>query len=935
MAGKGTIMTKDPENIKAILATQFNDFALGTRYDAMNITLGAGIFTLDGDGWKHSRAMLRPQFAREQVGHVTMLEPHVQALISRVKEAHGQSLDLQKLFFQLTIDAGTEFLFGESCESLRANEKAVGDLSSFEKLKQEFPTSFNYAQDMLFRRAALQSLYFIAGGSKFKRSNEVIHAFADYYVQKALHTTDKEVEKISGEGYVFLYELLGQTRDPKLLRDQCLNILLAARDTTAGLLSFTFYELARNPEILNKLRQEIYEAFGDGEDLSLVTFESLKKCEYLKWVLNEALRMYPSVPTNFRVAQKNTTLPRGGGPDGNSSIFVPKGTSVAYSTFAMHREPEFYGEDSEVYRPERWGEPEAKKYGWAYVPFNGGPRICLGQQFALTEASYVTVRLLQTFKNLVAFDMDYPPAKLTHLTMSLANGCNHTKGRAWYGVIAFLFVAYVALNHLKQYIIYRRSGASLPPRTGDYILGFKNVAELIKQQQAGTTPEYFQSKYSTVKGKTFRSYMAGTTGITTKDPENIKALLATQFNDFALGSTRYNAIKVTLGDGIFTLDGNGWKHSRAMLRPQFARDQVGHVASLEPHIQALAKRIRRAKGSSFDLQPLFFELTIDTGTEFLFGESCDSLSADPNAVIDHSSFEKIRQNFSDSFNYSQNMLFNRVVTQGLYFLRDSFKFRRSNLVVHAFTDHYVQLALNSSEEDIDKYSKHGYVFLYELAKQTRDPKVLRDQCLNILLAARDTTAGLLSFTFYELARNPEILNKLRQEIYEAFGDGEDLSLITFESLKKCEYLKWVLNEALRMYPSVPTNFRVAQKNTTLPRGGGPDGMSPIFIPKGASISYTVYATHRDPEYYGKDAETFRPERWGEPEAKKYGWAFVPFNGGPRVCLGQQFALTEASYTTVRLLQLFKHIESFDSQYPPLKMTHLTMSLFYGCNVSMT
>ncbi|SGZ54679.1 CIC11C00000000800 [Sungouiella intermedia] len=503
--------------------------------------------------------------------------------------------------------------------------------------------------------------------------------------------------------------------------------------------------------------------------------------------------------------------------------------------------------------------------------------------------------------------------------------------QSWLHIAAFLVVGYVVLNYLKNYIIFRRSGATRAPYRGDSVLGFKNLADIIKSRKENRLVEYLQDIFQEgTPLKTFNGYVAGSSIFTTKDPENVKALLATQFNDFALG-TRHDAMNVTLGDGIFTLDGNGWRHSRAMLRPQFAREQVGHVTMLEPHVQALFMRVREAHGQQFDLQKLFFELTIDAGTEFLFGESCESLRS-KHAINGYDSFEKLKQDFADSFNYSQTMLAHRVSLQKLFFLADSRKFRVCNKIVHDFTDHYVHKALATSNEDIEKIHSESYVFLYELVKQTRDPKLLRDQCLNILLAARDTTAGLLSFTFYELARNPEILNKLRQEIYEAFGDGEDLSLITFESLKKCEYLKWVLNEALRMYPSVPTNFRVAQKNTTLPHGGGSDGMSPIFIHKGASVTYCPYAMQRDPEYYGEDAEVYRPERWGEPEAKKYGWAYVPFNGGPRICLGQQFALTEASYVTVRLLQTFKNLVAFDMDYPPAKLTHLTMSLANGCNV---
>lgn len=520
--------------------------------------------------------------------------------------------------------------------------------------------------------------------------------------------------------------------------------------------------------------------------------------------------------------------------------------------------------------------------------------------------------------------------KIQHL-LSKAVQVDHVP---WYVLVGAALCLYIFLTQLAFYIGYWRSGVHLPPFKSDGFLGFGLLRQMLIHQKKGRLPDFFQSRFELNNAWTMLARVAGKRLISTKDPENIKAILATQFNDFALG-TRHQSIKVTLGDGIFTLDGAGWKHSRAMLRPQFAREQVGHVQALEPHVQALGARVRNHNGAPFDLQTLFFELTIDSGTEFLFGESCESLRDGLNSAATlHSDLDpEVRKGFASAFNYSQYMLFFRISIQSLYFLGDGTKFRKCNRTVHAFTDFYVEKALSASEDELEKLSRGGYVFLYELVKQTRDPKVLRDQCLNILLAARDTTAGLLSFVFFELARNPEILLRLRTEIDASFPK-DDLSALTFESLKKCEYLKWVLHEALRMYPSVPSNFRVAQNNTTLPRGGGPDGQQPIFVAKGTPISYTVYALHREEQFYGKDSEVFRPERWGEPLAKKYGWAFVPFNGGPRICLGQQFALTEASYVTVRLLQMFDHLESFDTEYPPAKLTHLTMSLFNGCNVAM-
>lgn len=114
--------------------------------------------------------------------------------------------------------------------------------------------------------------------------------------------------------------------------------------------------------------------------------------------------------------------------------------------------------------------------------------------------------------------------------------------------------------------------------------------------------------------------------------------------------------------------------------------------------------------------------------------------------------------------------------------------------------------------------------------------------------------------------------------------------------------------ALRLYPVVPTNSRFANKPTLLPRGGGPAGTAPIHIAAGQSVTYSVHAMHRLSPAYGPTAHLFRPDRW---DTLRVGWNYLPFNGGPRICLGQQFALTEAAYAVVRLCQEFGAVEDRD------------------------
>jgi cytochrome P450 len=150
--------------------------------------------------------------------------------------------------------------------------------------------------------------------------------------------------------------------------------------------------------------------------------------------------------------------------------------------------------------------------------------------------------------------------------------------------------------------------------------------------------------------------------------------------------------------------------------------------------------------------------------------------------------------------------------------------------------------------------------------------------------------------------------------------------------------------ALRLYPSVPVNSREAVRDTLLPVGGGPDLLDPVFVPKGTAVAYSVYAMHRRPDFFGMDAELFRPERWDEnmplnDDPVNAKWGYLPFNGGPRVCLGMDFGFYEAAYTVVRLLQRFPGLRlPMDEKVELVGVEKQTMTLVVsitnGCRVQL-
>ncbi|KZF26941.1 cytochrome P450 [Xylona heveae TC161] len=447
-------------------------------------------------------------------------------------------------------------------------------------------------------------------------------------------------------------------------------------------------------------------------------------------------------------------------------------------------------------------------------------------------------------------------------------------------------------------------------------IGIDNLLRALAADRAQQFPVDLIERFEALGTYTYRYQILGARNVRTADPKNIQAILANQFSDFDVGPRRRGNFLPLVGDGIFTADGKHWKHSRAMMRPQFTRDQISDLNLEETHVQNMMRLLEpliEADGwtKEVDLLPYFFRLTIDSATEFLFGESVNSqLRLLPG--YQSTKMGSSEAKFAKALDDGQRALATRARFMDRWWLYDSMEFRGACKIVHEFVDHFVRLALSKDlrKKDLEKGSggKEQYIFLEALAAETQDPTELRSELLHVLLAGRDTTASHLGWVFHSLAHNPECYKKLRDSIVADFGTCDRPKEITFSKLKDCKYLRYVNDESLRLYPVVPINGRCANKDTTLPRGGGKDGNSPVFVPKGSMVDYSVHVMHRRKDIWGPDADEFKPERW---EGRKVGWEYLPFNGGPRICIGQQFALTEASYVTVRLLQRFDTMESVD------------------------
>jgi cytochrome P450 len=320
----------------------------------------------------------------------------------------------------------------------------------------------------------------------------------------------------------------------------------------------------------------------------------------------------------------------------------------------------------------------------------------------------------------------------------------------------------------------------------DPVFGIDVIRMMVRNSRKHIVLQENRKRFET-HGNTYWTRSVTVPIIATCEPENVKTILSLKFKDYSFGN-RKKAFGPLLGHGIFNADGERWANSRHLLRPNFARDQVADIEAFEHHFRLMLKHIPR-DGKTVDLQELFFCLTLDTATEFLFNHSTNSLR-----MFGQEDEKNEDQIFGRAFNFALD----DIVTRTRYGIFDRFrkneKGEQAIQICHSYIEKFVDDALTFrkelDEEKRNSNPKDGkYYFIQEVAKQTTDKKRIRDELINILLAGRDTTASLLSNMFFEISKNPVIYAKLREEVASLGGRTP-----TYEELRNLKYVKWCLNE---------------------------------------------------------------------------------------------------------------------------------------------
>ena len=362
----------DPAMLKDILLDKVDAFPKDWMFDRVTKpALGEGLLTAQGEHWRWQRRAAAPGFRPDNVAAMTpVMVQAAEAALGRWRDmGEGARLDIATemtgITFQVILD--TMLSGGEGIDVPAAARKITDYLETLGKV-----TPADLLQWPLWTRVAL--------APRGYRAMVYLKAVVDRMVARRR----KEAER--GD----LVDLLMQAQDPEtgrrmddaLLRDNLLTFIGAGHETTALALTWSLYLLGRDPQTADRVRAEVAAVAGDAS----LTHDQVERLTFTRQVVQESMRLYPSLPLMSRMCGQDTEA---------GGLAVKKGTFVFIPIYALHRHRRLW-RDPDVFDPDRFApEESAGRHRFAYLPFGGGPRVCIGQTFALTEAVAILATLVR------------------------------------------------------------------------------------------------------------------------------------------------------------------------------------------------------------------------------------------------------------------------------------------------------------------------------------------------------------------------------------------------------------------------------------------------------------------------------------------------------------------------------------------------------------
>lgn len=354
-----------------MLLTQRGNFIKHTFFfKHVTAIFGNGLLTSEGDFWLGQRRLAAPAFHPERIaGYGNVMASFADRLSGRWRS--GEVYDVHRDLMRVTMEIVCKTLFdAEVAEDIDEIER------SFDRVVREIAKRFR-------RPFRIPDAVPIPGNLRYRSGV----ARLDGFVTRVLG----ERRAQPGDRGDLLSMLLaarddeGRPMSDKQIRDEVITLFLAGHETTAIALSWTLVLLARHPEAEERLCREVSQILGD----RLPTAEDLPRLTYAEAVIKEALRLYPPAYVIGREALADCTL---------GGYTIPARATIYFSPWVLHRDPRWF-EEPERFRPERWlDESSARLPKYVFLPFGGGPRVCIGERFAMMETVLVLATLLRRFR---------------------------------------------------------------------------------------------------------------------------------------------------------------------------------------------------------------------------------------------------------------------------------------------------------------------------------------------------------------------------------------------------------------------------------------------------------------------------------------------------------------------------------------------------------
>jgi cytochrome P450 len=395
-------LIRHPLDVEHVLVSNARNYVKQTRgYEKLRLVLGEGLVTSDGEFWKRQRRIAQPAFHKERIARLApIMTAATEEMLAQwaPRVGTGQAFDVAEEMSRLTLKIIGQTMLSTDVSSAASEvgqavtvalNHAIRRTTNVFSLPEVFPTPAN----LLFRRS-LDTLDRVVLGMISERRKDG-HDRGDL-LSMLMAARDEE----TGEGMT-----------DHQLRDEVMTIFLAGHETTANALSWTFYLLSLHPDVDARLREELAQVLG-GRPPRL---EDLPRLPYVDQVLKEAMRLFPPV---WMIARRSVE------EDVLSGFKIPAGTFVFMSPYLTHRHPAFWP-NPEGFDPSRFAPGRLERLPrCAYFPFSKGPRMCIGDQFALLEGRLVLATLLQRVR--LSLAPGYRASPLPTVTLRPKDGVRMT-----------------------------------------------------------------------------------------------------------------------------------------------------------------------------------------------------------------------------------------------------------------------------------------------------------------------------------------------------------------------------------------------------------------------------------------------------------------------------------------------------------------------------